>query len=259
MNILGNAVKFTPAGGTVRLIIREEAVLDGDNGRYSRVFFAVKDSGIGISKENQERVFRSFEQVAGVDSNGVRGTGLGLSISSRLTRLMGGKINLTSTPGKGSTFDFTLPLLHGTQVIRGQAAPRARFDGKRLLLVEDNALNMEIAQTILEEMGFRVDTATDGDEAVHALRNSDPGTYDVVLMDIMMPRMNGLEATHLIRGTPERADLRTLPILAMSANAFAEDVKKSLEAGMNGHLSKPIEMDKLLEALNRVLGDSKQS
>ena len=254
VNILGNAVKFTPAGGTVRLIIREEAVLDGDNGRYSRVFFAVKDSGIGISKENQERVFRSFEQVAGVDSNGVRGTGLGLPISSRLARLMGGKINLTSTPGKGSTFDFTLPLLHGMEVIRGQAAPRARFDGKRLLLVEDNALNMEIAQTILGEMGFRVDTAADGDEAVQVLRGTQPGTYDVVLMDIMMPRMNGLEATHLIRGTPERADLRTLPILAMSANAFAEDVKKSLEAGMNGHLSKPIEMDKLLEALNRVLG-----
>ena len=254
VNILGNAVKFTPAGGTVRLTVREEAVLDGDNGRYSRVFFAVSDTGIGISKENQERVFRSFEQVAGVDSNGVRGTGLGLSISSRLARLMGGKINLTSTPGKGSTFDFTLPLLHGREMSQGQAALRTRFDGKRVLLVEDNALNLEIAQAILEEMGFRVDTATDGDEAVQTLRSSDPGTYDVVLMDIMMPRMNGLEATHLIRGTPERPDLRTLPILAMSANAFAEDVKKSLEAGMNCHLSKPIELDKLVEALNRVLG-----
>ena len=254
VNILGNAVKFTPAGGTVRLTVREEKVLDGDNGRYSRVFFAVSDTGIGISKENQERVFRSFEQVAGVDSNGVRGTGLGLSISSRLARLMGGKINLTSTPGKGSTFDFTLPLLHGREVAQGQAALRTRFDGKRVLLVEDNALNLEIAQAILEEMGFRVDTATDGDEAVQTLRNSDPGTYDVVLMDIMMPRMNGLEATHQIRGTPERPDLRTLPILAMSANAFAEDVKKSLEAGMNCHLSKPIELDKLVEALNRVLG-----
>lgn len=254
VNILGNAVKFTPAGGTVRLTVREEAVLDGDNGRYSRVFFAVSDTGIGISEENQERVFRSFEQVAGVDSNGIRGTGLGLSISSRLARLMGGKINLTSTPGKGSTFDFTLSLLHGREVAQGQAALRTRFDGKRVLLVEDNALNLEIAQAILEEMGFRVDTATDGDEAVQALRSSDPGTYDVVLMDIMMPRMNGLEATHQIRATPERADLRTLPILAMSANAFAEDVKKSLEAGMNCHLSKPIELDKLVEALNRVLG-----
>ena len=254
LNILGNAVKFTPAGGTVRLTVREEAVLDGDNGRYSRVFFAVSDTGIGISKENQERVFRSFEQVAGVDSNGIRGTGLGLSISSRLARLMGGKINLTSTPGKGSTFDFTLPLLHGREVVQGQAALRTRFDGKRVLLVEDNALNLEIAQAILEEMGFRVDTATDGDEAVQTLRSSAPGTYDVVLMDIMMPRMNGLEATHQIRGTPERPDLRTLPILAMSANAFAEDVKKSLEAGMNCHLSKPIELDKLVEALNRVLG-----
>lgn len=254
VNILGNAVKFTPAGGTVRLTVREEAVLDGDNGRYSRVFFAVSNTGIGISEENQERVFRSFEQVAGVDSNGIRGTGLGLSISSRLARLMGGKINLTSAPGKGSTFDFTLPLLHGREVSQGQAALRTRFDGKRVLLVEDNALNLEIAQAILEEMGFRVDTATDGDEAVQTLRSSDPGTYDVVLMDIMMPRMNGLEATHQIRATPERPDLRTLPILAMSANAFAEDVKKSLEAGMNCHLSKPIELDKLVEALNRVLG-----
>ena len=254
VNILGNAVKFTSAGGTVRLTVREEAVLDGDNGRYSRVFFAVSDTGIGISEENQERVFRSFEQVPGADSNGVRGTGLGLSISSRLARLMGGKINLTSTPGKGSTFDFTLSLLHGSEVAQGQAALRTRFDGKRVLLVEDNALNLEIAQAILEEMGFRVDTATDGDEAVQALRSSAPGTYDVVLMDIMMPRMNGLEATHQIRSTPERPDLRTLPILAMSANAFAEDVKKSLEAGMNCHLSKPIELDKLVEALNRVLG-----
>ena len=254
VNILGNAVKFTPAGGTVRLTIREEAVLDGDNGRYSRVFFAVSDTGIGISRENQERIFRSFEQVVGADSNGVRGTGLGLSISSRLARLMGGKINLTSSLGAGSTFDFTLSLLHGTPEAKGPAVLRTRFDGNRLLLVEDNALNLEIAQSILEEMGFRVDTATDGDEAVQTLRQTPPGTYDVVLMDIMMPRMNGLEATHLIRSTPERADLRTLPILAMSANAFAEDVKKSLEAGMNGHLSKPIELDKLVEALNRVLG-----
>ena len=254
VNILGNAVKFTPAGGTVRLTIREEKVLDGDNGRYSRVFFAVQDTGIGISKENQERIFRSFEQVAGVDSGGIRGTGLGLSISSRLARLMGGKINLTSAPGKGSTFDFTLSLLHGTPVTRDNAHLRTRFDGKRLLLVEDNSLNQEIAQTILSDMGFRVDTAEDGDEAVQTLRGSNPGAYDLVLMDIMMPRMNGLEATHLIRNTPARPDLRVLPILAMSANAFAEDVKKSLEAGMNGHLSKPIEIEKLLEALNRVLG-----
>ena len=254
VNILGNAVKFTPAGGTIRLTVREEAVLDGDNGRYSRVFFAVKDTGIGIGKENQERIFRSFEQVVGADSNGVRGTGLGLSISSRLARLMGGKINLTSAPGKGSTFDFTLSLLHGAEVTKGETAPRARFDGNRLLLVEDNALNLEIAQTILEDMGFRVDTATDGDEAVQTLRETAPGTYDVVLMDIMMPRMNGLEAAHLIRSTPERPDLRTLPILAMSANAFAEDVKKSLEAGMNAHLSKPIEIEKLRETLTRVLG-----
>lgn len=253
VNILGNAVKFTPVGGTIRLTVREMCVGEGNTGHYSDVFFAVQDTGIGISKEDQERVFRSFEQVAGANSSGVQGTGLGLSISSRLARLMGGKINLVSELGKGSTFDFTLPLLHGAPAQKVDTVQDFRFDGKRLLLVEDNALNAEIAQIVLEEMGFRVDTVTDGDESVETLRGNAPGTYDVVLMDIMMPRMNGLEAARLIRSSPDRPDLKTIPILAMSANAFDEDVKKSLESGMNDHLSKPIEMDKLSAALYRVL------
>ncbi len=253
VNILGNAVKFTPAGGTIRLILREKQVCEGDSGAYSDVFFAVSDTGIGISQKDQERVFRSFEQVSGVSSGGVQGTGLGLSISARLARLMGGKINLTSEPGKGSTFDFSLPLLHGQPEIRESAVEGCRFDGKKALLAEDNALNAEIAETILEELGFAVETVSDGDEAVEALRSRQPGAFDVVLMDIMMPRMNGLEAARLIRNTEGRPDLKTLPILAMSANAFDDDVKKSLESGMNDHLSKPIEMDKLTAALSRAL------
>ena len=253
VNILGNAVKFTPVGGTIRLSVVEKKEGEGNTGKYSDVFFAVSDTGIGISKENQERVFRSFEQVSGAGSGGIQGTGLGLSISSRLARLMGGKINLTSEPGKGSTFDFTLPLPHGQQVVQEETAEICRFDGKNVLLVEDNALNAEIAQTILDEMGFTVETVTDGDEAVEVLRTRQPGTFDVVLMDIMMPRMNGLEATRLIRSTEGRPDLKQLPILAMSANAFDDDVKKSLESGMNEHLSKPIEMDKLVAALCRAL------
>lgn len=253
VNILGNAVKFTPAGGTIRLTVREGAAMEGDSGMYSDVFFAVSDTGIGIRKEDQERVFRSFEQAAGANASGIQGTGLGLSISSRLARLMGGKINLTSEVGKGSTFDFTLPLMHGNPVVREDVVESCRFDGKQLLLAEDNALNAEIAKTILEEMGFAVTVVTDGDEAVQALCSSAPGRFDVVLMDIMMPRMNGLEAARRIRGTPDRPDLKTLPILAMSANAFEDDVKKSLESGMNDHLSKPIEMDKLAAALQRVL------
>lgn len=253
VNILGNAVKFTPAEGTIRLTLREKQVSQGDAGAYSDVFFAVSDTGIGISRENQERVFLSFEQVSGVSSGGVQGTGLGLSISARLARLMGGKINLTSEPGKGSTFDFTLPLPHGQQEIREPAMEGCRFDGKKVLLAEDNALNAEIAENILEELGFAVETVTDGDEAVETLRSRQPGAFDVVLMDIMMPRMNGLEAARLIRSTEGRPDLKTLPILAMSANAFDDDVKKSLESGMNDHLSKPIEMDKLTAALSRAL------
>lgn len=253
VNILGNAVKFTPAGGEIQLTVREERIGEGNAGPYSDVFFSVRDNGIGISKEDQERVFRSFEQVSGANSGGVQGTGLGLSISARLARLMGGKINLASEPGKGSSFDFTLPLLHGKPVQEEASVESCRFDGKKALLVEDNALNLEIAQTILEEMGFDVEAVTDGDEAVEVLRARQPGAFDVVLMDIMMPRMNGLEAARLIRSTADRPDLATLPILAMSANAFDEDVKKSLESGMNDHLSKPIEMDKLAAALSRNL------
>ena len=127
------------------------------------------------------------------------------------------------------------------------------FAGRKVLLVEDNELNTEIAQTILEELGFTVEAVTDGDEAVDTLRSRQPGAFDVVLMDIMMPRMNGLEAARLIRSTEGRPDLKTLPILAMSANAFYDDVKKSLESGMNDHLSKPIEMATLITALRRVL------
>ena len=125
--------------------------------------------------------------------------------------------------------------------------------GRRVLLAEDNALNAEIAENILEELGFAVETVTDGDEAVETLRSRQPGAFDVVFMDIMMPRMNGLEAARLIRSTEGRPDLKTLPILAMSANAFDDDVKKSLESGMNDHRSKPIEMDKLTAALSRAL------
>lgn len=253
VNILGNAVKFTPAGGTIRLTVQERQEGEGNTGKYSDVFSAVSDTGIGISKEDQERVFRSFEQVGGVNSGGIQGTGLGLSISSRLARLMGGKINLNSQPGKGSTFDFTLPLTHGEEMQIEDAAEDCDFTGKKVLLVEDNELNTEIAQTILEELGFTVEAVTDGDEAVDTLRSRQPGAFDVVLMDIMMPRMNGLEATRLIRSTEGRPDLKTLPILAMSANAFYDDVKKSLESGMNDHLSKPIEMATLITALRRVL------
>lgn len=247
INLLGNAVKFTPADGRIILTVREQGV-DKDE---AKVYFAVSDTGVGIAKEEQERVFRSFEQ-AGTAPSKQQGTGLGLSISSRLVQMMGSTIHLDSAPGEGSTFSFAISLPLGLPVNSGTQEKDISFAGRRILVVEDNELNAEIAQCLLEERGFEVECVYDGSQAVERIRTTQPGTYDAVLMDIMMPVMNGLEATRTIRAL-DRADCRTLPIIAMSANAFDDDLKKSVECGMNGHLSKPVEVDKLYRVLEQVL------
>ncbi|MCI8895335.1 MAG: response regulator [Lachnospiraceae bacterium] len=248
INLLGNAVKFTPEGGSITLTVKETPVSD----ERSALYFSVKDTGIGIAEEEQDRVFRSFEQAANRDPSKQQGTGLGLSISSRLIHMMGSGIQLESAPGKGSTFSFTISMALGedeeTKVEQGEIS----FEGCRVLVVEDNELNSEIAQYLLEERGFAVDCVFDGSQAVERIRTTDPGTYDVILMDIMMPVMDGLEATRAIRSM-ERADCHTIPIIAMSANAFDDDLRKSVECGMNGHLSKPVEVEKLYETLNTVI------
>lgn len=247
INLLGNAVKFTPEEGRIILTVRElEAA-----GEEVQVYFAVSDTGVGIAKEEQERVFRSFEQ-AGANPSKQQGTGLGLSISSRLVQMMGNHIHLDSALGEGSTFSFTIPLALGSQVETGARGEDVSFDGRRILVVEDNELNAEIAQCLLEERGFEVECVYNGAQAVERIRTTAPGTYDVVLMDIMMPVMDGLEATRAIRAM-EREDCRALPIIAMSANAFDDDLKKSVACGMNGHLSKPVEVDKLYQVLDEVL------
>lgn len=248
INLLGNAVKFTPARGRIVLTVREEP----ETGNGIRVFFAVSDTGVGIAREDRNRVFRSFEQAAGRDPSKQQGTGLGLSISSRLVQLMGSTIHLESAPGEGSTFSFTIPLAEGEDEKPVPEAAEISFEGYSVLVVEDNELNAEIAQCLLEERGFRVDCVHDGAQAVERIRTTKPGTYDLILMDIMMPVMNGLEAAVAIRNM-EREDCRSLPIIAMSANAFDDDLKKSVECGMNGHLSKPVEVDKLYGMLDRVL------
>lgn len=251
INLLGNAVKFTPEYGRVTLTVQEQTQ-SAENGDEIFVYFAVQDTGIGISKEDQQRVFRSFEQASGVNPSKQQGTGLGLSISSRLVQMMGSHIRLESEPGKGSTFSFVVPLKHGEVCETSVSEEEISFEGFRILVVEDNELNAEIAQSLLEERNFKVDLACNGAEAVERIRTTTPGTYDVILMDIMMPVMDGLEAARTIRGM-DRPDCRTIPIVAMSANAFDDDLKKSVECGMNGHLSKPVEVEKLYRTLREVI------
>lgn len=248
INLLGNAVKFTPIKGKITLTIHEVK----NDEKESLIYFAVRDTGIGIAKEDQKRVFRSFEQATETNPSKQQGTGLGLSISSRLIQMMGSNIQLDSEPGEGSTFSFSIPLELGENMEEEVDEKEISFEGYRILVVEDNELNAEIALTLLEERGFTVDCVYNGAEAVERIRTTEPGTYDVILMDIMMPVMDGLEATRTIRSM-DRQDCRVIPIVAMSANAFDDDLRKSVECGMNGHLSKPVEVDKLYRTLGEIL------
>ena len=251
INIIGNAVKFTGEGGDVVFSITPEERCSGGQ----RLTFSVKDTGIGIASEAMDSIFNAFEQAEKNTSVKYGGTGLGLAISSRLVQMMGGTLGVRSVLGEGSEFYFTLTLPIGK--LDGQR-PRSRepehhdFHGKRLLVVEDNLLNQEIAQSLLEMEGFLVETAENGQAALDAFGNHEPGYYNAVLMDIRMPVMDGIEATRRIR-TMERPDSRTIPIIAMTANAFDQDSRKSLDSGMNGHLSKPIRVEELLGMLDACL------
>ena len=251
INIIGNAVKFTGEGGDVVFSITPEERCSGGQ----RLTFSVKDTGIGIASEALDSIFNAFEQAEKNTSVRYGGTGLGLAISSRLVQMMGGTLGVRSVLGEGSEFYFTLTLPIGK--LDGET-PRSRepehhdFHGRRLLVVEDNLLNQEIAQSLLEVEGVLVETAENGQAALDAFGSHEPGYYDAVLMDIRMPVMDGIEATRRIR-TMERPDSRTIPIIAMTANAFDQDSRKSLDSGMNGHLSKPIRVEELLGMLDACL------
>ena len=249
VNLLGNASKYSPRDTAVTLTVREEGEENGE----SRVYFSVRDQGIGISEEDHNRIFQSFEQVQS-SAAGQQGTGLGLAISNRLVHLMGATIGLKSEPGKGSDFYFTLtlPQTAGTQSRTQETGPKGDLTGKRVLSAEDNELNREILRFFLEDLGCTVEEAVDGQEALDKFAASPEGYYDIVLMDVMMPRMNGLEAAHRIRTLP-RADAAKVPIVAVSANAFDEDIRRSLASGMTAHLSKPVEPERLAEVLSQVL------
>ena len=251
VNLLGNALKYSRPDGHVWLTVRETEEEKG----FSNLYFQVRDDGIGIAPEKQQLIFRQFEQADNSDNARKQGTGLGLAISRRIVRMMDSDIKLESEPGKGSSFSFNVKLqpVSGEKTTVTSQPEEISFPGKRILVVEDNELNMEIICTILENYGIETEQAVNGKEAVRRMEESVPGYYDMIFMDIMMPEMDGLEATRTIRNL-DRKDCKKIPIYAMSANAFDEDVKRSLASGMNGHLSKPVNLQVLEKTLQKVLG-----
>ena len=251
VNLLGNALKYSRPDGHVWLTGRETEEEKG----FSNLYFQVRDDGIGIAPEKQQLIFRQFEQADNSENARKQGTGLGLAISRRIVRMMDSDIKLESEPGKGSSFSFNVKLqpVSGEKTTVTSQPEEISFPGKRILVVEDNELNMEIICTILENYGIKTEQAVNGKEAVRRMEESVPGYYDMIFMDIMMPEMDGLEATRTIRNL-DREDCKKIPIYAMSANAFDEDVKRSLASGMNGHLSKPVNLQVLEKTLQKVLG-----
>jgi PAS domain S-box-containing protein len=250
VNLLGNAVKFTPAHGRISFRVEKKDRRDGE----TLVGFSVVDTGIGISEESLPLIFRPFEQGDGGLSREYGGTGLGLAICRRIVHLFGGEISVKSRPGEGSEFYFEL-WLRETEELSGEAAiadAEGKFTDRRALLVDDVEINRVIVMSLLEITGMSIDEAEDGPEAVRMFTESPENTYDIIFMDVQMPLMDGYEATSAIRGL-DRADARTVPIVALTANAFKEDIDKALESGMNDHIAKPVEMDRLLEVLFRFL------
>ena len=272
VNIVSNAVKYTDAGGEVNCSLRE---LDGAPGGSVLIEFTISDNGIGMSREFAERVFEPFTQERSDGRTTYQGSGLGLAIVKKTVDGMGGTITLDTELGKGSTFTVVLPF----EIVEGEAgapagdaadaseaadaardaaaaavagevvvAAEGDVSGLRALLVEDNDLNLEIAQYVLDEAGVTVTVAKDGQQALDVFAASPAGSFDVVLMDVMMPVMDGLEATRRIRSL-DRSDALAVPIIGMSANAFAEDVAKGKQAGMNDYVVKPISRKKLMEVL----------
>lgn len=255
-NIAGNAVKYNRRGGYVRMTCREVEPMDG----ISVYEYTIADNGIGMSEEFQQHIYEPFTREKQQVEGALSGTGLGVSIAKQLVELMGGTMSFTSAMGQGTTFTIRLPFERCKQseipqAVRADAGDGDALQGLRVLLVEDNDLNAEIAQFTLSRAGAVVTHAKDGESAVEAFAASAPHEYDVVLMDIMMPGIDGLEATRQIRAL-DREDAATTPIIAVSANAFADDRRLSREAGMDAHLSKPVSSQELVEALAHIAADA---
>lgn len=251
--LAGNAITYTKSHGKVDICVIELEKLP--NG-FITCQFIVKDNGIGISKEFLEHIFEPFEREKNTTLSGIHGTGLGLTITKSYTEMLGGKIEIKSTTGKGSTFTVTLNLRINThEHIAPSANKKDIFPyiaNKKILLVEDNEINLEIETEILEGLGFTIETAKNGYIAVEKMKNSNPGEFDLILMDIQMPVMDGLQATKYIRSL-DNPGLANIPVIALSANAFESDKRMSIESGMNAHLTKPIDVPILLETILKAL------
>ena len=253
MNLSSNAIKYNHFHGTVNVYCEELS----DDGNMAVFRFVCSDTGLGMSEEFQKHAFDVFAQEGKLSTTTFSGSGLGLSIVKDIVELMGGTIELESEENVGSTFTFTVPFeidhLAENNDLQEDSCPQSmNLPGKRVLLVEDNAINMEIAHAILEEEHLNITEAKNGKEALEIFQNSRLNEYDVIIMDVMMPVMDGLEATKAIRML-EREDAKKIPIIAMTANAFEEDRKACLDAGMDEHIGKPIDVPLLKRTITKLL------
>ena len=249
VNLIGNAIKYTPNGGHVTVDVKE---LECSKEGYGTYQIQIIDTGIGMSESFIPTLFDSFTREASVN---IMGTGLGMAIVKKLIDMMGGTIDVESVLGKGSCFTITIDhMVVDEEVVKTEnedlSISKHSLEGKHVLLAEDNELNAEFAKIILEDCGLHVDLARDGFQCVGKVTQKPVGTYDFILMDIQMPNMNGYLATQKIRAIPEK---QNIPIIAMSANAFDEDKKKALNVGMDGYISKPIDMDKVGKQIIKIL------
>ena len=255
VNILSNAIKYTPAGGSVMVDVDE---LPCDESGYMIVKIRVSDTGIGMSQDYQTKIFEAFTREQNTTKSKIAGTGLGMSIVKKYVDLLGGTINVESELGKGSIFTVTLKhriadeSYYVKEYIEESGTGSEILEGRNILLAEDNDLNAEIAEAILERAGLKTERVEDGIQCVNRIMEMPVGTYDMILMDIQMPKMDGYKATQAIRNLPDRGKA-CIPIIAMTANAFVEDKRDAIAAGMNGHIAKPIQVDKLLSMLAEVI------
>ena len=258
VNILSNAIKYTPSGGSVMLNIDELAC---DEPGYMIVRTSVSDTGIGMSRDYLTKIFDAFTRERNTTKSKITGSGLGMSIVKKYVDLLGGTIDVESEFGKGSTFTVTLKyrIADESYYVKNNAENPETcseiLEGKNILLAEDNDLNAEIAEVILERAGLKIERVEDGIQCVNRIMKMPAGTYDMILMDIQMPQMDGYKATRVIRRLPDK-DKACIPIIAMTANAFEEDKRKAIAAGMNGHIAKPIQVDKLLSTLKTILTEN---